>query len=496
MSYGTGAVMAVPAHDDRDWEFAVKHGFDIRPVIQPAVGSEHDFETGAYTSKQGQVFNSGEFDGLNFTDAFEAIASHLEKAGNGRRQVNYRLRDWGVSRQRYWGCPIPIVYDEQQGLHVVPVEDLPVTLPEDVAFSGVNSPIKSDPDFINVNVPGSDKPGQRETDTFDTFFESSWYFARYTSPGCDDAMVDERANYWLPVDQYVGGIEHAVLHLLYARFFHKLMRDEGLVDSDEPFTNLLTQGMVLKDGSKMSKSKGNTVDPQSMIDQYGTDTVRLFMMFAAPPEQSLEWNDDAVAGAYRCVKRWWTLVDANAEGLQKNLPALDINGHARVEGKTAKALRHTLHSLLKKLEHDFQKHQYNTVIAATMELLNALEKVQTGKDENLDVAFCEANTVMIKVLAPIAPHIAHVLWHRVGGAGDVIDVSWPALDESALVTDTITLVVQVNGKKRDEIEVASGAGKPEIEQAALHAEGVLRHLDGQAPKKIIVVPGRLVNIVA
>jgi len=233
-----------------------------------------------------------------------------------------------------------------------------------------------------------------------------------------------------------------------------------------------------------------------MIDQYGTDTVRLFMMFAAPPEQSLEWNDDAVAGAYRFVKRWWTLVDANAEGLQKNLPALDINGHARVEGKTAKALRHTLHSLLKKLEHDFQKHQYNTVIAATMELLNALEKVQTGKDENLDVAFCEANTVMIKVLAPIAPHIAHVLWHRVGGAGDVIDVSWPALDESALVTDTITLVVQVNGKKRDEIEVASGAGKPEIEQAALHAEGVLRHLDGQAPKKIIVVPGRLVNIVA
>ncbi len=495
MSYGTGAVMAVPAHDDRDWEFAVKHGIEIRPVIKPADGTEHDFETGAYTSKQGQVFNSGEFDGLNFADAFDAIASHMEKAGNGKRQVNYRLRDWGVSRQRYWGCPIPIVYDEEQGLHVVPVEDLPVTLPEDVAFSGVNSPIKSDPDFINVKVPGSNKPGQRETDTFDTFFESSWYFARYTSPGCDDAMVDERANYWLPVDQYVGGIEHAVLHLLYARFFHKLMRDEGLVDSDEPFTNLLTQGMVLKDGSKMSKSKGNTVDPQSMIDQYGTDTVRLFMMFAAPPEQSLEWNDDAVAGAYRFVKRWWTLVDGNVEGLQNNLPALDINGHARVAGKAAKALRHTLHGLLKKLEHDFQKHQYNTVIAATMELLNALERVQTGKDKNLDAAFCEANMVMIKSLAPIAPHIAHVLWHRIGGAGDVIDASWPVLDESALVTDTIVLVVQVNGKKRDEIEVASDAGKPEIEQAALHAEGVRRHLDGQAPKKIIVVPGRLANIV-
>ena len=495
MGYGTGAVMAVPAHDDRDWEFALKHDIQIRPVIQPADGSEHDFAAGAFTSKLGRVFNSGEFDGLNFAEAFEAIATYMECAGAGERKVNYRLRDWGVSRQRYWGCPIPIVYDEQQGLHVVPVDDLPVTLPEDVAFSGVNSPIKSDADFINVSVPGSNEPGQRETDTFDTFFESSWYFARYTSPGCDDAMVDERANYWLPVDQYVGGIEHAVLHLLYARFFHKLMRDEGLVSSDEPFTNLLTQGMVLKDGSKMSKSKGNTVDPQSMIDQYGTDTVRLFMMFAAPPEQSLEWNDDAVAGAYRFVKRWWVLVDTNVELLKHTLPELDADAHAQVEEKSAKALRLALHSLLKKLEHDFQKHQYNTVIAAAMELLNALEKIQTGQNDELDAAFCEANLLMIKVLAPIAPHIAHVLWHRVGGKGDVIDASWPVMDESALVTDTLTLVVQVNGKKRDQIEVATAAGKPEIERAALQAEGVIRHLEGQTPKKIIVVPGRLVNIV-
>jgi leucyl-tRNA synthetase len=495
MGYGTGAVMAVPAHDDRDWEFAVKHDIEIRPVIRPADGSEHDFATGAFTSKQGRVFNSGEFDGLDFADAFESIVSYMENAGVGERKVNYRLRDWGVSRQRYWGCPIPIVYDDQQGLHVVPVEDLPVILPEDVAFSGVNSPIKSDAGFINVCVPGSDAPGRRETDTFDTFFESSWYFARYTSPGCDNAMVDERANYWLPVDQYVGGIEHAVLHLLYARFFHKLMRDEGLVNSDEPFTNLLTQGMVLKDGSKMSKSKGNTVDPQSMIDQYGTDTVRLFMMFAAPPEQSLEWSDDAVAGAYRFVKRWWALVDTNVGLLKNALPELDVDGYAQVKDNSAKALRHTLHSLLKKLEHDFQKHQYNTVIAATMELLNALEKVQTGQNDELDAAFCEANLLMIKVLAPIAPHIAHVLWHRVGGEGDVIDASWPVLDESALVTDTLTLVVQINGKKRDQIEVASEADKPEIEQAALQAEGVMRHLDGRTPKKIIVVPGRLVNIV-
>lgn len=496
MGYGTGAVMAVPAHDDRDWEFAVKHGIEIRPVIKPADGSSHDFDAGAYISKQGLVTNSGEFDGLNFEDAFEAIVSHMENAGQGKRKINYRLRDWGVSRQRYWGCPIPIVYDEQRGLHVVPVEDLPVTLPEDVAFSGVNSPIKSDPDFINVKVPGTEKPGQRETDTFDTFFESSWYFARYTCPGCDDAMVDERANYWLPVDQYVGGIEHAVLHLLYARFFHKLMRDEGLVDSDEPFTNLLTQGMVLKDGSKMSKSKGNTVDPQSMIDRYGTDTVRLFMMFAAPPEQSLEWNDDAVAGAHRFVKRWWALVDSNADNLQSNTGKLNTNRQAGVQDKKAKALRFTLHSLLKKVEYDFQKHQYNTVIAATMELLNALEKIAVGSNDELDAAFCDANTVMIKVLAPIAPHIAHVLWHRIGGIGDIIDAPWPVLDESALVTDTITLVVQVNGKKRDEIEVPSEAGRQEIEQSALVAPGVVRHLAGQEPKKIIVVPGRLVNIVA
>lgn len=496
MGYGTGAVMAVPAHDHRDWEFAIKHDIEIRPVIEAADGSTHDYAQGAFVEKDGTVINSGSFDGLNFKAAFEAIVAHMEQAGKGKRKVNYRLRDWGVSRQRYWGCPIPIVYDEDEGLHVVPVEDLPVVLPENVEFSGVNSPIKSDPGFINTPVPGSDAQGHRETDTFDTFFESSWYFARYTCPDCDDAMLDERANYWLPVDQYVGGIEHAVLHLLYARFFHKLMRDEGLIDSDEPFTNLLTQGMVLKDGTKMSKSKGNTVDPQSMIDRYGTDTVRLFVMFAAPPEQSLEWNDDAVAGAHRFVRRWWTLVDANTDSLKANKLALNDRGWAQVEHKDAKALRNTLHTLLKKVEHDFQKHQFNTVVAASMELLNALEKVKPGENSELDTVFCEANVVLVKVLAPIAPHIAHVLWDAMGGGGDVIDATWPQLDEAALETDTIKMVIQINGKKRDEIEVAREADKQTIEQAALATEGAIRHLDGQKPKKVIVVPGRLVNIVA
>ncbi len=495
MGYGTGAVMAVPAHDDRDWEFARKHDIEIRPVIEPVGGEAHDFALGAFTAKDGRVVNSGEFDGLDFAQAFEAIIDQMERAGKGSRQVNYRLRDWGVSRQRYWGCPIPIVYDEKEGLHVVPVEDLPVRLPEDVAFSGVNSPIKSDPEFINTPVPGSDAPGHRETDTFDTFFESSWYYARYTCPDNDSAMLDERANYWLPVDQYVGGIEHAVLHLLYARFFHKLMRDEGLVDSDEPFTRLLTQGMVLKDGTKMSKSKGNTVDPQSMIDRYGTDTVRLFVMFAAPPEQSLEWNDDAVAGAHRFVKRWWALVDTHRESLRQNLSSLDTNAWAAVEDQSARALRNTLHTQFKKLEHDFGRHQYNTVIAAAMELLNTLEKLQLGVNTDLDMAFCEANVLMIKVLSPIVPHIAHVLWQTIGAEGDVIDAAWPVLDESALVTDTISLVVQVNGKKRDEIEVARDESKAQIEQAALACAGVIRHIEGKVVKKVIVVPGRLVSIV-
>ncbi len=495
MGYGTGAVMAVPAHDQRDWEFAHKHGIKIRPVIKSG-GKTHDYDQSSMLDK-GVCVNSGEFDGLNFDDAFEAITQKLEAQDKGQRKTNYRLRDWGVSRQRYWGCPIPIIYDEKDGLHVVPTEDLPVRLPEDVAFSGVNSPIKSDPDFINTTVPGTDQAGTRETDTFDTFFESSWYFARYTCPGADASMLDERANYWLPVDQYVGGIEHAVLHLLYARFFHKLMRDEGLVDSDEPFTHLLTQGMVLKDGSKMSKSKGNTVDPQTMIDQYGTDTVRVFMMFAAPPEQSLEWNGDAVAGAHRFLSRLWKFIHQHADAFVTASDGLNAQGHSNAgDDKAAKALRNQTHTMLQKASRDYERHQFNTVVALCMELLNNLEKANPDKTPTHAAVCLEASIALLKILAPVAPHISHALWRAIKQPGDIIDASWPVLDEQALVQDTIKMVVQINGKKRAEIEVAADLDKEQVEALAIQHEAVQRNLEGLTTRKVIVVPGRLVNIVA
>ncbi len=496
MGYGTGAVMAVPAHDQRDWEFAQKHGLEVKAVIEQTDQAEHDYDKSAMVEK-GLCINSGDYDGLNFEQAFESICSYFESKQIGTRKVNYRLRDWGVSRQRYWGCPIPIIYDQQQGLHVVPVEDLPVSLPEDVAFSGVNSPIKEDPTFINTQVPNTGAAGQRETDTFDTFFESSWYFARYCCPGSDSAMLDERANYWLPVDQYIGGIEHAVLHLLYARFFHKLMRDEGLIDSDEPFTRLLTQGMVLKDGTKMSKSKGNTVDPQSMIDQYGTDTVRLFMMFAAPPEQSLEWNGDAVAGAHRFLSRLWRFVNQYAVALIAAQSRLNDNNLAEsVTEESAKTLRMATHSMLQKATKDYDRHQFNTVVAGTMELLNALDKASPESSNDEAAASLEAVIAIIKILAPVTPHITHVLWQTLEQSEELIDAKWPIVDNSALVQDTLTLVVQVNGKKRAEIQVAANSDTAAIEKSALEQEAVIRNMEGATLRKIIVVPGRLVNIVA
>lgn len=496
MGYGTGAVMAVPAHDQRDWEFAQKHCLDIKAVIEQTDQAPHDYAESAMLEK-GVCVNSGEFDGMTFEQAFESICSYFESHHMGARKVHYRLRDWGVSRQRYWGCPIPIIYDEQEGLHVVPMDDLPVKVPEYGAFAGVNSPIKEDTEFINTAVPGTADAGHRETDTFDTFFESSWYFARYCCPGSDNAMLDERANYWLPVDQYIGGIEHAVLHLLYARFFHKLMRDEGLVNSDEPFTRLLTQGMVLKDGSKMSKSKGNTVDPQSMIDQYGTDTVRLFIMFAAPPEQSLEWNGDAVAGAHRFLSRLWRFVDQHANILIAAKPMLD--NHSLATGVTKerpKSLRMATHAMLQKAHKDYDRHQFNTVIAGTMELLNALDKA-TPEACNDEAAAClEATIAIIKVLAPITPHITHALWQTLGQDEELIDATWPVVDESALMQNTLTLVVQINGKKRAEIQVAADLDKASIEKLALEDEAVIRNMEGTSLRKIIMVPGRLVNIVA
>jgi len=500
LGYGTGAVMAVPAHDERDWEFAVKHGIEVRPVIAPPAGETHDFGTGAFTGKDGVLINSGEFDGLDFPQACAAIAAHLEAAGVGRRTVQYRLRDWGVSRQRYWGCPIPVVYDGDGAAHAVADADLPVVLPEDVAFSGVQSPLHKHAEFMRAKLPGGAGEATRETDTFDTFVESSWYFHRYCCPGAD-AMLDARADYWLPVDQYIGGIEHAVLHLLYARFFHKLLRDAGLVAGDEPFTNLLTQGMVLKDGAKMSKSKGNTVDPQAMIDKYGADTVRLFMMFAAPPDQALEWNDAAVAGAHRFLRRWWMLATRYVDGDVDNPVAAaqatlaDSEWASRLDNRDALQLRRRTHAMLDKAARDYRKFRYNTVIAACMELLNAMEKFDAEISEQHAAVMREALIALTRVMAPITPHIAHRLWRDLGEVGDVIDAAWPAADADALTGDALQLVVQVNGKLRARIEVATDADRAAIESAALNDARVQKYTTGKTIAKVIVVPGRLVNVV-
>ena len=405
MSYGTGAIMAVPGHDQRDWDFANAHGLPVVQVIAPADGAAVDMAEAPYL-EHGVVMNSGEFDGLDFPAAFEAIATRFEAAGKGSRKVNYRLRDWGVSRQRYWGTPIPIVYCDDCDAVAVPEDQLPVVLPEDVEFTGVGSPLKEMPEFYETECPRCGKPARRETDTFDTFVESSWYFSRYASFDCDSAMLDDREAYWMPVDQYTGGIEHAILHLLYARFFQKLLRDEGLSAADEPFTNLLTQGMVLKDGAKMSKAKGNTVDPQRLIDKYGADTVRLFMMSAAPPEQALEWSDDGVQGAFRFLKRLWVAVQGHCE-----------NGPAAATGKLSDAqrtLRRKTHQTIAKVSDDIgRRYKFNTAVAATMELMNSVARFEDDSDAGHAVRQ-EALEAIVRLLAPIVPHICHELWAKTG----------------------------------------------------------------------------------
>ncbi len=484
MSYGTGAVMAVPAHDQRDFEFARKYGLPIKQVIEPANGENIDLEQEAFTEK-GKLVNSGEFTGKTSAEAFDAIATWLSERNLGEKKVNYRLRDWGVSRQRYWGAPIPMVETEDGELHPAPEDQLPVELPTDVEMDGVKSPIKADPEWAKTTFNG--QPALRETDTFDTFMESSWYYARYCCPQNDQAMLDPAAaNYWLPVDQYIGGIEHAILHLLYSRFFHKLLRDTGLVDSDEPFKQLLCQGMVLKDGAKMSKSKGNTVDPQEMIEEYGADTVRLFMMFAAPPEQSLEWNDSGVEGAFRFLKRLWRLVAEHVEaGLPGalNVDALDDN---------AKALRRKTHETIQKVSDDFgRRHTFNTAIAAVMELINDVSKF----DGDSAVRH-EALEAAVLLLSPITPHASHSLWQALGHDEAVLNAAWPQVDESALVKDSIELVVQVNGKVRAKLNVPASADKDEVEALAKAEPNVQKFTDGKTLRKVIVVPGKLVNIVA
>ncbi len=488
MGYGTGAVMSVPAHDERDYEFAKKYNIAMHQVID----KERDIKEAAITDK-GILFNSGQFDGLDFNHAFNAIAKQLEDNNLGSKKTNYRLRDWGVSRQRYWGCPIPIINCPSCGSVAVPASNLPVTLPVEVAFDGIGSPIKKMPEFYQTPCPNCGTAAERETDTFDTFFESSWYFARYTCKDNSNAMLDERSNYWLDnggVDQYIGGIEHAILHLLYARFFNKLLRDEGLTNNDEPFKNLLTQGMVLKDGAKMSKSKGNTVDPQEMIQKYGADTVRLFILFAAPPTQDLEWSDSGLEGAHRFINKVYRLIDSFLKD-QKNNPI----GTLSTLNKAQQEMRHKTHQTLKKITDDMdRRHLFNTVIAALMELSNSLLKF-TDTDTVSMAVRQESLTILLKTLSPIAPHICHYLWQELGNTKAIINEPWPITDESALVQDEIQIIVQVNGKLRAKLMLDATLDKTAIETQALAHENITKFTEGKDIVKVIIVPNKLVNIV-
>jgi leucyl-tRNA synthetase len=534
MGYGTGAVMSVPAHDQRDYEFAKAYGLPIKAVIAPSVDEQADISEQAFTEK-GILVNSGQFDGLKSKQALHAMAKVLGEKNLGEKQTNYRLRDWGISRQRYWGCPIPVIYCDECGPVPVPEDQLPVRLPEDVVPDGSGSPLVKMDEFVNCTCPKCNGPAKRETDTFDTFFESSWYHARYTSKDNSGAMLDERADHWLPVDQYIGGIEHAILHLLYARFFHKLMRDEGLISSDEPFKNLLTQGMVLagswftqdesgkqtwyspldvepvtdekgtivsgklkSDGSevqyggiiKMSKSKNNGIDPQTLIDQYGADTLRLYIMFASPPEQTLEWSDKGVEGASRFLNRVWRQVYSHVDG---GLVAKASGSEGL--SKDAKALRLKLHETLKKVTDDMGRRlHFNTAIAACMELLNDISKFNADSAEGRAV-MQEALELIVLMLSPMTPHLAQNLWNTLGHDDSVVDVSWPQVDESALVKSEIELMVQVNGKLRGKIEVAADADKDTIIAAAKADEAVQKFTADKEIVKEIVVPGRLVNLV-
>jgi len=486
MGYGSGAVMSVPGHDQRDWEFATKYQLPIVQVIAGTPDAPANLAEAAYTER-GALMNSGEFDGLSFDDAFNSIVKCLEEKGQGEKTINFRLRDWGVSRQRYWGAPIPVINCDTCGAVPVPDDDLPVVLPTNVAFEGVGSPIKTMASFVETTCPRCEAPAQRETDTFDTFMESSWYYARYASAANHQQMLDAEANYWLEVDQYVGGIEHAILHLLYARFFHKLMRDEGLVTTDEPFKRLLTQGMVLKDGSKMSKSKGNTVDPQQLIDRYGADTVRLFSMFAAPPEQSLEWSDSGVEGANRFLRRLWRLV-MEAEPAPTTIDCSTLS-------KAQKNLRRKTHETIAKVSDDYGRRQtFNTAIAAVMELCNEVSKFVVQDDTDRYVVKEALNSALL-MLCPIVPHITDALW-RQGSQTDILEQTWPAIDESALGKDELEIVVQVNGKVRAKVVVSADADKETLEKIALENENVQRFIDGNTVRKVIVVPAKLVNIVA
>ncbi|HEY8119077.1 MAG TPA: leucine--tRNA ligase [Methylophilaceae bacterium] len=581
MTYGEGAVMAVPAHDMRDFEFAKKYGLPISQVIELtkaqkelrdkrlgfiadairmgahiAAGTVFDYlkdmdqesleneylAVSSFSSKEvwrewygnnGFCINSGKYNNLNYEDAIDAIAADLSAKGLGDKQINWRLRDWGVSRQRYWGCPIPIIHCESCGDVPVPDEQLPVVLPEDCVPDGSGNPLNKRADFLNCSCPKCGKPAKRETDTMDTFVDSSWYYARYACPDNDKAMVDQRTNHWMPVDQYIGGIEHAILHLLYSRFWTKAMRDIGLVNYDEPFAHLLTQGMVLNhifsrrtdkggieyfapeevellhdDSGKttgaicladgrpvdfqgmgtMSKSKRNGVDPQSLIEQYGADTARFFMMFAAPPEQTLEWSDAGVEGSHRFLRRVWNFGYALSSEAKVELPA-------KISGGLANA-RREIHSTLKQANYDLERQQFNTVASAAMKMLNALEKVQKDAEDGWQAIASEGFSILLRMLSPIAPHIAESLWKELGYGNDILTATWPEPLETALVQDEVELVIQVNGKLRGSMTVARTLEKSALEKLALEQSCVKKYLeDGASVRKIIVVPNKLINVV-
>ena len=542
MGYGEGAVMAVPAHDERDFAFATKYQLPIRMVVAGAYADTVAPWQDAY-AEHGSLVNSGQYDGLGFQAAVDAIAADLAAKGLGQKRVQFRLRDWGISRQRYWGCPIPMVHCDDCGDVPVPDEQLPVVLPENVEITGRGSPLSRMPEFYQCSCPKCGKPARRETDTMDTFVESSWYFLRYACPDNATAMVDERAGYWAPVDQYIGGIEHAILHLLYSRFFTRAMRDCGLVSVDEPFRALLTQGMVVADTyyreeasgkkhwfnpadvsverdergrivaarlatdgdpvviggtEKMSKSKNNGVDPQSLVDQYGADTARLFIIFAAPPDQQLEWSDSGVEGASRFLRRVWNYGHGFSTATRAQLPAAHALPGGSLPAELA-AVRRELHTHLKQASYDFGKHQFNTVVSAAMKILNALEKAHKELAEGHPAAHAgvaeEGFSILLRLLSPITPHICHALWQDCGFAGDILNAPWPEVSAAALEQDEVELVVQVNGKLRGSIRIAAGASKADIEAAALASEGAARFMEGKPAKKVVVVPGRLVNIV-
>ena len=489
MTYGTGSIMSVPAHDQRDHDFAKKYDLHIQPVIRSNdKDSNHDFNKEAYI-EEGILFNSGNYDGFSSAQAKDQIGELLTDKNAAKKVINYRLRDWLISRQRYWGAPIPVLTNEQGDLVSESDENLPVSLPEEVEFDGVHSPLKTMSDFYEVN--DRDIPLVRETDTFDTFMESSWYYARFCSSDSDKAMLDDRAKYWLPVDLYIGGIEHAILHLLYARFYHKLLRDEGLVEGNEPFKRLLTQGMVLNDGAKMSKSLGNTVDPEEMIQNYGADTVRLFMMFTSPPEQSLEWSDTAINGSYRFLKKLWKLIKTHQDSI-KDISGISSN--EKFNGNQNK-LRRKTHQTISKVTDDIgRRYTFNTAIAAVMELVNEVSAFNVDNELDRQV-IKEAIESILLLLSPIVPHICHQLWLDINHDQPIIDARWPKFDSSLLKSETSLIVVQVNGKLRSKLEVDASISEDELKSMALSDEKVARFIDGNEIKKIIVIPEKLVNIV-